>query len=49
MSSMIAAGTIALVMLFFTDVLAFLPNAALAGIVGNAVLSLIEVKELREL
>ena len=45
--SMIAAGTIALVMLFFTDMLAFLPNAALAGIVANAVLSLIEVGELR--
>ena len=36
-------------MLFFTDLLAFLPNAALAGIVANAVLSLIEVHELREL
>ena len=47
--SVIAAGTIALVMLFFTDTLAFLPNTALAGIVANAVLSLIEVKELREL
>ena len=47
--SLIAAGTIALVMLFFTDMLAFLPSAALAGIVANAVLSLIEVKELREL
>ncbi|MEJ2577363.1 MAG: SulP family inorganic anion transporter, partial [Gammaproteobacteria bacterium] len=47
--SLVAAGTIALVMLFFTDVLAFLPNAALAGIVANAVLSLIEVHELREL
>lgn len=47
--SVIAAGTIALVMLFFTDTLAFLPNAALAGIVANAVLSLIEVGELREL
>ena len=41
--------TIALVMLFFTDMLAYLPNAALAGIVANAVLSLIEVHELREL
>jgi MFS superfamily sulfate permease-like transporter len=41
--------TIAIVMLFFTDVLAYLPNAALAGIVANAVLSLIEVHELREL
>jgi MFS superfamily sulfate permease-like transporter len=47
--SLVAAGTIALVMLFFTDLLAFLPNAALAGIVANAVLSLIEVGELREL
>jgi high affinity sulfate transporter 1 len=47
--SLVAAGTIATVMLFFTDVLAYLPNAALAGIVANAVLSLIEVHELREL
>ncbi len=47
--SVIAAGTIALVMLCFTNVLAFLPNAALAGIVANAVLSLIGVQELREL
>ena len=47
--SLVAAGTITVVMLFFTDVLAFLPTAALAGIVANAVLSLIEVHELREL
>ncbi len=47
--SLVAAGTIALVMMFFTDMLAFLPNAALAGIVANAVLSLIEVHELKEL
>jgi len=47
--SLVAAGTIAVVMLFFTDMLAYLPNAALAGIVANAVLSLIEVGELREL
>ena len=47
--SLIAAGTIAIVMLFFTDMLAYLPNAALAGIVANAVLSLIEVHELKEL
>jgi high affinity sulfate transporter 1 len=47
--SLVAAGTIALVMLFFTDMLAYLPNAALAGIVANAVLSLIEVHEFREL
>jgi MFS superfamily sulfate permease-like transporter len=45
----VAAVTIALVLLFFTDLLAFLPNAALAGIVANAVLSLIEVHEFREL
>ena len=47
--SLVAAGTIALVLLFFTDMLAFLPTAALAGIVANAVLSLIEVHELEEL
>ncbi len=47
--SVIAAVAIAVVMLFFADVLAHLPNAALAGIVANAVLSLIEVGELREL
>jgi len=47
--SLVAAGTIALVMMFFTDVLAFLPNAALAGIVANAVLALIEVHELKDL
>lgn len=47
--SLVAAGTIALVMLFFTDLLAYLPNAALAGIVANAVLSLIEVHDFREL
>ncbi len=47
--SLVAAGTIALVMVFFTEELAYLPNAALAGIVANAVLKLIEVGELREL
>jgi len=47
--SLVAAGTITVVMLFFTDMLAYLPNAALAGIVANAVLSLINVHELREL
>ncbi|MFA6957301.1 MAG: SulP family inorganic anion transporter [Thermoanaerobaculia bacterium] len=49
LSSLAAAATVALVMLFFTDQLAFLPTAALAGVVANAVLNLIEVKELREL
>lgn len=47
--SLVAAGTIALVMVFFTEELASLPSAALAGVVASAVLSLIEVKELKEL
>jgi SulP family sulfate permease len=47
--SLVAAGVITLVMLFFTNLLAYLPNAALAGIVANAVLSLIEIHEFREL
>jgi high affinity sulfate transporter 1 len=46
--SLVAAGTIALVMIFFTDELATLPTAALAGIVASAVLKLVEVDELRE-
>jgi SulP family sulfate permease len=36
-------------MVFFTKALAYLPTAALAGVVASAVLNLIEVKELREL
>ena len=47
--SLVASGTITLVILFFSDLLAYLPTAVLAGIVANAVLSLIEVKELRAL
>lgn len=47
--SLVAAGVVAIVLLFFSDLLALLPNAALGGIVANAVLSLIEVGELREL
>ena len=46
--SLVAAGTIALVMVFFTDGLAALPTAALAGIVASAVLKLVEVGEFRE-
>jgi high affinity sulfate transporter 1 len=46
--SLVAAGTIALVMIFFTDQLAALPTAALAGIVASAVLNLVEVGEFRE-
>jgi len=48
-SSLVAAATVALVMVFFTKALAYLPTAALAGVVANAVLNLIEVGELREL
>jgi SulP family sulfate permease len=48
LSSLIAAGTVALVMVFFTGQLAYLPTAALAGVVASAVLNLIEVEELRE-
>jgi len=49
LSSLVGAVTVALVMVFFTKELAYLPSAALAGVVANAVLNLIEVKELREL
>jgi len=44
-----ASWSAAMVILFFSDLLAYLPTAVLAGIVANAVLSLIEVKELRAL
>ncbi len=46
--SLVAAGTITLVLIFFTDELATLPTPALAGIVASAVLNLVEVGELRE-
>jgi len=49
LSSLVAAATVALVMVFFTDQLAYLPTAALAGVVASAVLNLIEVEELRGL
>jgi high affinity sulfate transporter 1 len=47
--SIAAAVVVAVLLLFFAPLLALLPNAALGGIVANAVLSLIEVGELREL
>jgi MFS superfamily sulfate permease-like transporter len=47
--SLVGAAVVAVVLLFFSDLLAQLPNAALGGIVANAVLSLIEVSELRYL
>jgi MFS superfamily sulfate permease-like transporter len=46
--SLVAAGTITLVLAFFTDQLAMLPTAALAGIVASAVMKLVEVHEFRE-
>jgi sulfate permease, SulP family len=47
--SLTAGVVVAVLLMFFTNLLAFLPNAALAGIVANAVISLIEVAEFREL
>jgi high affinity sulfate transporter 1 len=47
--SLVAAAAVAVIMAFFTGVLAVLPKAALAGIVANAVLSLIKVGDLRAL
>ncbi len=49
LSSLVAAAAVALVMVFFTEKLAYLPTAALAGVVASAVLKLVEVEELREL
>jgi SulP family sulfate permease len=49
LTSLVAAGVVAAILLFFTDKLALLPNAALAGIVANAVLSLVQVANLRGL
>lgn len=47
--SIVSAAIITLVLLFFTEQLALLPTAVLAGIVANAVLKLIDVGEFREL
>lgn len=47
--SVVAAGVVAVVLVFFSDFLALIPQAVLAGIVANAVLKLIEVGEMREL
>ena len=45
----VGAGVVAVVLVFFTPFLALLPSAALAGIVANAVLALVEIEGLREL
>ncbi|MGA9378994.1 MAG: SulP family inorganic anion transporter, partial [Phormidium sp.] len=47
--SVVGAIVVAVLLLFFTKQLALLPSAALAGIVANAVIKLIEVGELKEL
>jgi sulfate permease, SulP family len=47
--SIVGAIVVAIVLLFFTSLLALVPNAVLGGIVANAVLALIEVSALREL
>jgi high affinity sulfate transporter 1 len=47
--SVVAGVVVAIVLLFFTDLLAMLPSAALAGIVAYAVLGLIDVKGLLRL
>lgn len=47
--SVAGAIVVAIVVMFFTKQLALLPSAALAGIVANAVIKLIEVGELKEL
>lgn len=46
--ALVAAVVVVVVVLFFTDAVAQLPSAALAGLVANAVLSTIEVEALRE-
>lgn len=47
--SIVSAGIVALVLVFFTDQLALLPSAVLAGIVANSVLKLIDIQAFREL
>lgn len=47
--SAVGAIVILMVLLFFADLLALVPNAALGGIIANAVLTLIEVGALRVL
>lgn len=47
--SIVSAALITIVLMFFTEQLANLPTAALAGIVANAVLKLIDLDEFREL
>lgn len=46
--SIVAAAVVVVIVLFFTDLVAELPSAALAGLVANAVVSTIEFEALRE-
>ena len=47
--SVVGAIVVLVVLLFFADLLALVPNAALGGIIANAVLTLIEVGAMRVL
>ncbi|MFI6817614.1 SulP family inorganic anion transporter [Nonomuraea sp. NPDC050328] len=47
--SVVCALVVAVLLAFFSDLLAYLPNAALAGIVAVAVIRLIDVRKLTEL
>jgi high affinity sulfate transporter 1 len=47
MPSLVSALIVALVALFFTDLVAEIPSAALAGLVANAVVSIIDVRAFR--
>ncbi|MGE5211742.1 MAG: SulP family inorganic anion transporter, partial [Acidobacteriota bacterium] len=47
MPSLVSAMIVMLVALFFTDLVAEIPSAALAGLVANAVVSIIDVRSFR--
>lgn len=47
MPSLVSALIVGLVALFFTDLVAQIPTAALAGLVANAVVSIIEIRTFR--
>jgi MFS superfamily sulfate permease-like transporter len=45
--SLVSAGIVMVVVLYFTDLVAEIPSAALAGLVANAVVSIIDVRAFR--
>jgi high affinity sulfate transporter 1 len=47
MAGLVSAGIVVAVALWFTDLVAEIPSAALAGLVANAVVSVIDVRALR--